>query len=81
MHVKGLIDQPKWKKHFPCDEKIDCIHCKYQKAEDSIPKSDFKINYRVKDKKGNDTGVIKSRTVSKVTIVRGSHEDVIGFNY
>ena len=76
MKVKGLLldDKIAWKKFDSSSEKF----LKYQKAEDSIPKKDFKINVPITDKNGI-TKSIESKTIKEITIVRGSDDDVIGF--
>ena len=83
MKVNNLISNPKWKKVLvcTCKEKIDlCLHCKYSKALESIPTKDFKIEEPSFDKNGK---IIKTvtRTVKEITIVNGSHDDVIGWNF
>ena len=76
MKLNKEIKNPKWKNFFKHDENnIDCKHCKFQKAADSIPQDDFKINEL------NDDGTIKVRTVKEVTLVYGQHEDVIGWTF
>ena len=56
-------------KHTP--DHINCIRCRTDKAEKSIPKKEWKV----KDNKGNDV------TVSEITIKRGSLDDCIGWSY
>jgi hypothetical protein len=80
MEIIGKIDKPLWyeikcncgtefKDKFPL---IDCLHCKFEKCEKSLPKQDFTI----KDKDGNPT------TINKITIVRGSrYQDIIGWSF
>jgi hypothetical protein len=76
MKINGLIKNPKWKDFYKHDDKnINCKHCKYQTAENSIPKKDFQTATVDKNKK------ISMRIVKEVTIVRGSDEDIIGFNF
>lgn len=83
MKVNGLIDNPKWKKILvcTCEGKIDlCNFCKYTKAEKSIPSKDFKIQQSIFDKNGKIIKTV-SKTIKEVTIVRGSHEDVIAWSW
>jgi len=77
MKVKGLRLDEKilWKKFNSSSEKF----LKYQKAEDSIPKKDFKIKIPLQDKNGHPTGKTETRTVKEITIVRGSDDDVQGW--
>ena len=45
MKLNKEIKNPKWKLYFKHEpNNIDCKHCKYQKAEDSIPTEDFEIS-------------------------------------
>jgi len=74
LNVINFISNPKWKefiKHEP--NNIDCLHCKYQKAEDSIPKEDFTVNKF--DEEGNSTPL----TISEITLDYGEHENVKGW--
>tara|TARA_R110002051_G_scaffold174404_1_gene244644 strand:+ start:424 stop:708 length:285 start_codon:yes stop_codon:yes gene_type:complete len=52
-----------------------CMNCKYQQAENSLPKSNF--NQVSIDKKGKET----LRIINEITIVRGSHDDIIGWTF
>tara|TARA_R110000803_G_C11903075_1_gene312337 strand:+ start:389 stop:640 length:252 start_codon:yes stop_codon:yes gene_type:complete len=80
MKVNGLIKSPKWKEFFKHDSKnINCVHCKYQKAEDSIPKKDFTIKIRKNITKSKPDGDIVDLVIKELKIVRGSDEDIIGF--
>tara|TARA_B110001454_G_C12604132_1_gene385809 strand:+ start:503 stop:784 length:282 start_codon:yes stop_codon:yes gene_type:complete len=74
--IIGLIDKPLWKS-IPCIchatvitmqyPLTDCMHCKFQECEDSIPKQKFKSN-------GKD--------VNEIKIVRGQrYQDVIGWTW
>jgi len=78
MKVIGLLPNEKilWKKFDSSSEKF----LKYQKAEDSIPKKDFKINVPIVDKNGI-TKSIESKTIKEIIIVRGSDDDVIGWTF
>jgi hypothetical protein len=83
MKVNGLIENPKWKRVLvcTCKGKIDeCLHCKYTNCESSIPTKDFKIEEPVLDKDGKIIKTI-TRTIKKINIVNGSHDDVIGWNF
>ena len=84
MKVNGLIDNPKWKKVLvcTCKGKIDlCLHCKYSKAEQSIPTENFTVKDSKLDKKGKPTGEIISRTIKEITIIQGDHDDVIAWKW
>jgi|TARA_R110000823_G_C15846681_1_gene491735 hypothetical protein len=58
-----------------------CLHCKYQQAENSLPKESFKVNQSVLDKNGKHTGKTIEKEIKEITIVRGSHDDVIGWKW
>lgn len=79
MKINGLIENPKWKKVLVCTCKgkiDDCLHCKYSKAEESIPKNDFKIKW-VDEK----TKKQKIKTISDITVMLGRHDDVMGWTF
>ena len=90
LKINNLKDNDKilWKK-IPCqcvkDDTLnsypikDCLHCKYQKCEDSMPRNSFKIIETIMDSKGNPTSKTKEREIKEITIVRGSHDDIIGW--
>ena len=90
MKVNNLIKNPKWKNVLvcTCKGKIDlCLHCKYSKAEESIPSKDFSVNVNVikesVDKKGKvtTTTTTKTKIIKEVTLKIGSHQDVIGWEW
>jgi len=83
MIVSGLIDNPKWKSVLvcTCQGKIDlCNHCKYTKAEQSIPKENFKVNADIVDKNGKVTKK-QTRIIKEIRIISGSHDDVQGWTW
>lgn len=74
----------KWKKVLKCNcVKVDgvnvnldsCKFCTYTERENSIPKNDFKTVEL--DENENEV----ERTVSKVKLVLGKDDDVIGWEY
>jgi len=81
MIINDNVNNPKWHKiSCTCDHSSvltefpikDCIHCKCELAENSIPSSDFVI----KDDNGNDI------TITKINVVRGNkYEDCIGWTF
>ena len=86
LKINNLKDNDKilWKK-IPCCCKqgntaksfpiTTCLHCQYQKCEDSLPRESFII--KDVDVEGN----IKKIKVKEITIVRGSHDDIIGWSF
>ena len=70
MKINGLIEHPRWydikckcdhssvETEFPIAE---CLHCKFQAQEDSMPRKDFVVKERDIDKDGNllETTMIK----------------------
>lgn len=81
MEIIDNVNNPKWNlipctcdHHSPLTEfpAIDCVHCKCELAENSIPKNDFII----KDENGNDI------TITKIKVYRGSKiDDCIGWSF
>lgn len=61
----------RWKTMIKHTNKIDCLHCKYKKAEDSIPKEEFTIK--------NISG--STVTIKEIKLVYGRHDDIIGWSY
>ena len=81
MKINNMINNPKWKKFFKHNSKnINCQHCKYEKAIDSIPKVDFIIKVRNNPMSKTDFST-KNRTISEVTLIIGSHDDIIGWKF
>ena len=58
-----------------------CLHCKYTICEKSLPRESYKINKNVLDKNGNPTGKLIQKEVTEISIVRGSHDDIIGWEH
>ena len=50
-----------------------CLHCKYTICEKSMPRESYKVN--TQDKKGKPM----VSEVKEITIVRGSHDDIVGW--
>jgi hypothetical protein len=67
MKVLNRINNPRWKKFIKHDEQnIDCLHCRYEKALESVPTKDFEVEGHI---------------ISSITITYGRHDDVIGWSY
>ena len=73
MKINDNVVNPKWHNiACTCDHSSvltefpikDCIHCKCELSENSIPKNDFTITEL--DENGNKT----NKTISEITIVR-----------
>jgi len=81
MKVNNLPINPRWKISNPkctCEGKLDeCIHCRYEIAEKSIPSKNFLINRPTKEKPTTK----KMVTISEVTLQLGRHGDVIGWAF
>jgi hypothetical protein len=78
LEIIGLIKQPKWKLLSRCvcngqKDFIKCKFCKYQDCEDSLPRKPYEISVGVGTK--NKHRVL----VTKITIVRGSDGDIMGW--
>ena len=91
MKINGTIDHPRWY-DIPCKCNHDsveteypiaeCLHCKFEEAEKSLPKEDFTVVEPDYDKEGNPTGTTHNKTINEVTIVRGKkYEDIIGWEF
>jgi hypothetical protein len=60
---------------------IECLHCTFQKQEDSMPRESFTVNNDLVDKKGK---IIKKqdRTVKEITIIRGTkYDEIVAWSY
>ena len=89
MKINGLIKKPRWYDIKCCCgiEVMDkhpikeCLHCKFEQCEKSLPRKDFKVNDDIIDK--NEKVIKKqTRTVKEITIVRGDkYQDIIGWNF
>lgn len=90
MKINGLIKKPRWY-NIPCCcgiEVIDkhpikeCLHCKFEQCEKSMPKKDFKVKEDIHDKNGQVTKTI-TKTVKEITIVRGGnkYQDIVGWSW
>lgn len=90
MKINGLIDKPRWydipckcnhnsvETEYPISE---CLHCKFQECEDSMPREDFTIKENEVDENGNVTGTY-DKIVNEITIVRGKkYQDIIGWTF
>ena len=77
MNITNEIENPKWKNFFKHDANIiDCKHCKFQNAEDSIPKEDFE--FKETDPEPNET---TTRTISEITLDYDDNECVRGWSW
>jgi hypothetical protein len=56
-----------------------CLHCKYEICENSMPRKSFTVNEPVLDKDNRFTGKVKTKEITEITIVRGSHDDIQGW--
>ncbi len=94
MKVNGKIKNPRWKgiackcNHDSIETEYpiaQCVHCKMQSQEDSLPKEDFTVNEIkiTRNDKDEEIKTIKSRTIKEITIVRGKsgYEEIIGWTW
>ncbi len=92
LEIEGLMNNEdiRWKK-IPCKCAQDpndvthrypianCLHCKFQECEDSIPRECFTVTDPV-IKDGKPTDKFHTRTITKIKIHRGKiYDDVLGF--
>ena len=89
MKINGLKKKALWENIKCCCIKGDvehsyplseCKHCKYNECWLSVPQDDFKVK-ESEMKNDKPTGKIITRTIKEITLVRGSHEDIIGWNF
>ena len=91
MKINGLIDHPIWydikckcdhssiETEFPIAE---CLHCQFQRQEDSMPREDFVVKENDIDEDGNSLETTHNRTVTEITITRGDkYEEIIGWSF
>lgn len=85
MKINGLIEHPIWydikckcnhdsvETEFPI---ATCLHCQFQRQEDSLPLEDFVV-------KGIDEdGNVTEKTVNEITIDRGDkYEEIRGWTF
>ena len=91
MQINGLIEHPRWydikcicdhssiETEFPI---ADCLHCQFQRQEDSMPREDFTIKQNEVDESGEPTGQTQEKTINEITIHRGDkYEEIIGWSF
>ena len=85
MKINGLIDKPLWYDiKCKCDHSsietefpiATCLHCQFQRQEDSLPHQDFVV--KGIDEDGNEI----ERTVNEITIDRGDkYQEIRGWTF
>lgn len=61
---------------------VDCLHCKFEECEKSIPTKDFTINRPILDSKGINTGKVKKVIIKEVFLDHGKkYDDVLGWSF
>jgi len=88
MNIIGLekCQNARWK-NIPCScdhssvltefPIMDCLHCKCEKQENSIPKNDFVTNVY-----NQETNQNEQKTITEIKLVFGEkYEEVIGWTY
>lgn len=88
--IVGLIDSPRWYKlKCVCAQDPEdvlnkypiknCLSCKFQTAQDSMPKKAFTVSHQELDKNKKPIGTI-TRVIKKITIVRGDcYQEIRGW--
>jgi len=90
LKINNSLDHPRWY-DIPCKCNhdnveteypiADCLHCKFQECEDSLPSENFKVNADIVDKNGKVTKK-QTRIIKEVTIVRGNkYQDIQGWTF
>ena len=82
LKINGLMEDKNilWKT-LKCDKKIHCLHCKFKRQQDSMPRESFSVNNDVMDQKGK---IIKkqNRTITEITIIRGTrYNEIVAWSY
>ena len=90
MKINGTIEHPLWYDiKCKCDHSsletefpiADCLHCQFQRQEDSMPQEDFVIKQNDYDEEGNVTGQ-HNKTIREITIHRGDkYEEIRGWTF
>jgi hypothetical protein len=90
MKINGLIEHPLWYDiKCKCDHSSvetefpikSCLHCQFQKQEDSMPRKDFTVKELDIDEDGSITGE-HDKTISEITIHRGDrYGEIIGWSF
>ena len=91
MKINGLIDNPRWydidckcnhdsvETEYPIAE---CLHCKFQECEDSLPLDDFTIKENDVDENGNILETKHDKIINEITIHRGDkYQEIIGWSF
>jgi len=91
MKINGLIDHPLWydikckcdhtsvETEFPI---ASCLHCQFQRQEDSMPREDFVIKENDIDEDNNTLETTHDKTVTEITIHRGDkYGEIIGWSF
>ncbi len=90
MKINGLKKKALWENIKCCCIKGDvehtyplseCKHCKFMQCWQSVPKKDFTVNDDILDIKTGKIIKKQTKTIKEITLVRGSFEDVIGWNF
>jgi len=74
LEIIGFIDSPRWKTKLKCvcdgtKDFKNCKFCNYQNCEDTVPRTPFTVI-------GADN---KEQTVTKITIDRGTDDEIRGY--
>ncbi len=91
MKINGTIEHPRWYDiKCKCDHSsveteypiADCLHCKFQECEDSLPLDDFTIKENDIDENGNILKTKHDKTINEITIHRGDkYQEIIGWTF
>lgn len=77
--LKCKCDKSDIEKTFPLTE---CIHCKCEAQENSMPRKSFKINEIVLDKNNKPTNKVIQKEIKEITICRGDkYNEIIGWTF
>jgi len=77
MKINNSLDVAQW-------EKLDKNSEEYKKCKvawDSVPQEDFVIQEPDKDDDGNSLETTHDKTVTEITLIRGTNEKVLGWSF
>lgn len=90
--IDGLMndEEIRWKKIKCCCSKVEgdvehqhpignCIHCKCQEQEDSMPRESFEISFSSKNENDEEYTTV-TKTIKRIKINRGKkYQDILGW--
>jgi len=69
----------KWKKLKHEPQNLQCLHCKFDRAEQSLKDKIKDLNNNSKKNWKDINGISHTSTIQELKVLRGRYEDVIGW--